>query len=284
MKNKLGLTYFIVIFFSFTALSQSLPDKEIVKAFLKSKTYIVFDVGMFSSYNFYIKDVIEKEWTVTPFEFISYSEFDSKRKESKSSFLVLTDVVFTGDKSQTVYNFLNLVLGGNYQSIDNMPDIINFPLSVSGQDEDLYVYKLSSIIRFIQNHVLMLKQQPELCGKNIEEIYRIKKTGFDDKTFYFLKDELAPEINSVNNIKSFFPYSVKITGKEEIEKAITERAKNVIFLHKVGSSEKSGNKQCFVILLGADDSDIYFYSHHKISKREGDFLTKKELLKIAHVR
>ena len=73
--NRLVLILIIIALLPLFSFSQKLPGKEIVNTFFKSKTYIVYDVGMFSSYNFYIKDVIEKEWTITEYEFISYDEF-----------------------------------------------------------------------------------------------------------------------------------------------------------------------------------------------------------------
>jgi len=281
MTKKLISILFLILTLSSSIWSQKIPSKELIELFLKSKTYIVYDVSMFSSYNFYVKEAIENEWTITEYEFISYNEFKEKRKEKNSSFLVLTDVTFNNDKTATVYNFINLILGGNYHFISDMPDIVNIPLSISGQDEDLYVYKIPAIIGFIQKHALMLKQKPQLANKPIEDIYKIADSKLTGKTFYFLKEDLSPDINTVGKIKSIFPFSVKITTKEEIEKMINQKTKDAVFLHKVGSNSKQGNRQCFTVLIGADNFEIYYFSHHTLTRKNGNYLLKKDLIKLA---
>lgn len=281
MTNKLISILLLTFFLPLTIWSQKVPSKKIVETFLKSKTYIVYDVSMFSSYNFYVKDAIENNWTITEYEFISYNEFIQKRKQKNSSFLVLTDVTFNNDKTATVYNFLSLILGGNYRFVSDMPDIVNIPLSISGQDEDLYMYKIPAIIGFIQKHALLLKMKPELASKPVEEVYKITDSGFAGKTFYFIKEDLAPEINSITKIKEVFPFAVKILAREEIEEAINKKVKNIIFLHKVGSDSKQGNRQCFTVLIGADDYEIYYFNHHTITRKNGNYLQKKDLIKLA---
>jgi len=281
MINKFLSVLFLILFLPSLFWAQTIPSEELVKLFLKSKTYIVYDVSMFSAYNFYIKEAIENEWKITEYEFISYNEFAEKRKEKNSSFLVLTDVTFNNDKTATVYNFLSLILGGNYRFVSDMPDIINIPLSISDQDDDLYVYKIPAIIGFIQKHTLLLKQQPQLAGKPIEDVYKITDKGLTDKTFYFLQEDLSPEINTVSKIKKVFPFPVKILTKEQIEESINNKEKGIIFLHKVGSNSKQGNRQCFIVLIGADDYEIYYFNNHTITKKNGNFILKKDLIKLA---
>ncbi len=58
------------------------PDKDEIKQFNASKTCVVLEDDPFSSYNIYIKEVVEKSWKITPFEFITVKQFNVRRLES----------------------------------------------------------------------------------------------------------------------------------------------------------------------------------------------------------
>ncbi|MCF8371271.1 MAG: hypothetical protein K9H64_06600 [Bacteroidales bacterium] len=266
---------------SFCSFGQKTPSSEQVKAFFESKTYIVYEGSLFSSYNIYLKDAIDKEWTITPFSTIPYSLFEAKRKEAKSSFLVVSDVQFTGDKTGTTYNFLNLVLGGNYRSLTEMPDLVNIPLSISDQDEENYVYKLVALIRFIQKHMLLLQSQPGLCNKEFEGIYKQKTTDFSDKTIYMVKEELNDDVNSLPEIAEVYPYPVVLSTLDEIEAAIASRNSNGLILHIVGPDSPKGNRSCFKVLIGTDDAEVYYYDQHKVSAKNPTCFLKKDFENIA---
>ncbi len=260
---------------------QKTPSTEQVDAFFNSTTYIVYEGSMFSSYNIYLKDAIDKEWSITPYKVIPYSEFESRINESNTSFLVVTDVQFVKDRTNTTYNFLNLLLGGNYQSVETMPDLVNIPLSLTGQDEERYVYKISALIRFVQNHMNFLKCNPEWCEKEFAKIYNTSRGGFSGRRLYLLQDELENTINSQEELSKNYPFSAEISSREEIELCIESKKKNALFLHIVGPDTPSGNKICFKVLIGADDAEIYYYGYHSVSAKKASRFLKKDLEKIA---
>lgn len=266
---------------SFLSLGQKTPSAEQVKAFFESKTYIVYEASLFSSYNIYLKDAIDKEWTITPFSTIPYSQFEAKRKDANSSFLVVSDVQFMGDKTGTTYNFINLVLGGKYPSLTEMPDLVNIPLSISDQDEENYVYKLVALIRFIQKHMLLLQSQPGLCNKEFEGIYKQKTTDFSGKTIYIAKEELNNDINSLQEIAQVYPYPVVLSSLEDIEAAIAAKKSNGLILHIVGPDSPKGNRSCFKVLIGTDDAEVYYFDQHKVSAKNPNRFLKDDFEEIA---
>jgi len=277
-------SFFLIFIFAQPLFAQKTPTTELVNEFLNSKTYIVLEGSLFSSYNIYLKAAIDNEWKITPSEIISYSEFQKKRKMPNTSFLVVTNVQFNNDKTGTTYDFLNLLLGGNYRGLDDMPDLVNLPLSLAGQDGESYVYKLSALIRFIQIHIQNLKDNPELTNKDFKKIFKANNGNFKDKTIYLLKEELAENINSMAKLKKAYPYSIKISNKEEIEKLIETKQENAVFLHIVGPDKPTGNRMCFKVLMGADNAQIYYYGHHTVSSKKESCLLKKDLQKIAKTK
>lgn len=270
-----------ILFVSFISLGQKTPSTELVQAFFQSKTYIVYEGSLFSSYNIYLKDAADKEWTITPFSIISYGQFEAKRKEANASFLVVSYAQFTGDRTGTTYNFLNLIMGGKYPSLTEMPDLVNIPLSISDQDEELFVYKLAALIRFVQKHMQLLQAQPGFCDKEFGGLYKQKKEGFSEKTLYLLKEELDEDVNSLPEIEDVYPYPVVLCSRAEIEETITSKKSNGLILHKVGPDSPSGNRTCFKVLIGTDDAEVYYYSHHNVSTKNPSCFLKKDFEEIA---
>ena len=93
------------------------PDKDEIKQFKASKTCVVLEDDPFSSYNVYIKEAVNDSWKITPYEFITVKEFNVRRLNPAYSFIVLTQTNFDKDKSNGLYNFINLLQGKNVNKL-----------------------------------------------------------------------------------------------------------------------------------------------------------------------
>jgi hypothetical protein len=244
------------------------PTEDEIKQFFKTKTLVVLQDNPMSSYNFEIKDIIKKEWNLTEYEFIDATEFDEKRLDPQYSFLIMTQVNFARDKTRADYRFLHLMLGGNYFRVNQMPDIVSVPVSYSGVGEDSYVYKISALVRWMQNHVQLIHKNPDLIGNNMFQYYRDNVSDIQDKTLYVIREELAPEVNSEKKIKAVYPYPFKIVSKEDVQRAIEERDSDVAFLHKVGPEGSMLNARTYKVVLGAGETTLYYFDYHKIDKKK----------------
>ena len=257
------------------------PTPEEVDRFYQTKTLVVLEDNPIAEYNFVIKDFMQKEWTLTQYDFIKYSEFEEKRMDPQYSFIMLNQVRFDKDKSLAKYNFLSLVLGSKDQVASDMPDLCPVPISYFGVDEDHYNYKLQIILRFMQKHVEMIHKNPKMIKTNMFKYYNENMKEIKDKTLYLIKDELAPECNTEAKIRKVYPYKIKIVSRDEVSKAIDEKDPNVVFLHKVGPEGTKLVARCYNILIGAADSEFYYFNYHKISDKEPDGFLLSDFKKLA---
>jgi len=282
IKVKRGLILFMIAcFISNTGFSQSyIPSKEEVTSFFNTKTLIVLEDNPMLQYNINIKSVIEKYWTITEYDFISFKEFEEKRQDPQYSFLLMTQVSFQRDKLDARYNFLQLLLGKKAFRVNQMPEICSVPLAYYGVYEDSYVYKLGTLVRFIQKHVTLLKEKPGMVSSNVLEYYNKNIKNIQDKVLYLVQDELAKEINSVPRIKKVYPYKFKIVTREEIEEAIENQDENVVFLHKVGPEGTRVKARCYKVIIGVKDADFYYFDYHMINKKKPDGLLESDLKKL----
>jgi hypothetical protein len=263
------------------ALPQNyVPTNDDIKAFFTTKTLVVLEDNPLLEYNYIIKDVMKKEWTITPYDFISSAEFEEKRKDPQYSFIYMARVTFESDKTDASYRFLNLSLGGDYYRLNEMPDLVAVPLAYYDVEEENYSYKLAILVRFMQNHVRLISEHPEIISANVFKHYNDNIKDIRDKTLYILESELSSDVNSAARIKKVYPYKFKIATREEIAEAIDERDPNVVFLHKVGPEGTKEHARCYKVIIGAADANFYYFDYHSVSDKNPDGFLAEDFKKL----
>jgi len=255
------------------------PTKDDLARFPKTKTLVVLEDNPLSEYNLILKEVMPTEWTMTPFDFISWKEFEAKRTDPNLSFIVMTQVKFDKDKSNAKYNFMSLLLGGNYVTINNMPDLCPLPLSYASAGDDDYSYKLGIFIRFMQKHVKLLMENPGIASENILKYYNKNLSSMKGKTLYLVAKEMAKDVNTEPKIKKVYAGSIKLVSKDDIRQAIADK-KEIVFLHKVGPENTKFKGRCIKILIGADDAKFYYFDYHTVDDDTPDGFLAKDFKKL----
>jgi hypothetical protein len=153
-------------------------------------------------------------------------------------------------------------------------------LSYHGVYEDSYVYKLGTLVRFVQKHVLLLKENPGIISSNVLEYYNKNTKNISDKTLYVVEDELAKEVNSAARIKKVYPHKFRIVTRDEIEEAIEAQDPNVVFLHKVGPEGTRIHARCYKVVIGAADADFYYFDYHMINSKKPDGFLESDFKKL----
>lgn len=279
MRTLIFLAAFTIISASMQA--QYVPTKEDLDKFYKSKTYVVMEKNPMLEYNLVIKDVMSREWKLTDVEYTTYKEFEEKlRFNPNLSFLVMTQVSFDKDKTGARYKFLHVLLGGDANEIRDMPEVCSVPLAYRNVEEDSYIYKLSTLLRFVQNHIELINSDPSIISSNIFKYYNKNIKDISSKTLYLVKDELSSDVNTIAKIKKVYPFKFKLTTREEIGELIVKRDPNAVFLHKVGPEGTHLSARCYKIIIGASDANFYYFDYHMINKKKPDGLLKKDFKKM----
>jgi len=162
-----------------------------------------------------------------------------------------------------------------------MPEIAAVPLSYYNVEEDSYYYKLAVLVRFLQNHALLVREKPEIISANVLNYYNNNMKEIKNKILYLLKDELASGIQTTEDIKKVYPHPFEIVDIEDIEEAIEKKDPNVVFLHKVGPEGTKLNARSYKIIMGAADASLFYFDYHKISTKNPDGLLQTDLKKLS---
>ncbi|PKP37812.1 MAG: hypothetical protein CVT98_05655 [Bacteroidetes bacterium HGW-Bacteroidetes-15] len=278
--RKLVALFCLILLTTVTYADRYVARHQDIKTFLGTTTYVVLEDNPMSEYNFAIKKAIENSWKITPYEFITSAQFEEMRGDISKSFLVRLAVKFTGDKLEATYHFMSVVLGSGVKRHTDMPDIVSVPLGYSTVPEDSYTYKIESLVRFAQNHIRIIDENPDLIKANIFQHYNKQRKETRNKELWLLESDIDKNVRSLAAIRKNYPHTVKIVTKDDIEKAIAERNENVIFLHKVGPEGTRLQARCYKILIGAGDDQFYYFDYHMISKKNGDGFLAKDFKKI----
>jgi hypothetical protein len=267
-----------LFFCAFTLAGQApFPSKDEIKQFTESKTCVVLEDDAFSSYNVLIKKAVQSFWKITPYEFIEVKEFNVRRLNPKYSFIVLTQTNYDKDKSRGLYNFINLLQGKDVNKLGEMPEICAVPLSFAGEDDMDYSYKLGAILSFIQKHAQMIAEDPSLTGRKYLKYYNKFTPEVHNRTILVKKEDLSPEISTIDKIKAIYKYKIEIVSEDDIIKAIEDKSPDTVILHMVGPVDDETSGLCFKMLIGTDDSNMYYYNQHTISKTSPNGLLPADL-------
>lgn len=259
------------------AQREYLPTAEDLTKFHSTTTYVVLSDNAMADWNFEIRDAIEKFWTITDFEFLEYKDFADKSIDANASFLYVATVSFEKDKSNTRYTFLCLSLGGpDHESIDELHDITNVPLSYYGVDEDEYTYKLGLLVRFMQQHIKVITDDPKLVSQNVFQYYNDNMGSVKGKTLYLTEEDLPFDLSTDAKIRAVYPYDFQIVDREQIKDLIMAEDENAVILHKVGPQSTIIHDRVYKILMGASDARFYYYDWHKSNKKKPDAFLKSD--------
>ncbi len=280
MKTFFALLTTLMLTLTIATAQDHIPSAADYQAFLKTRTLVVMDPNPMSDFNFKIQSVMKRHWKITPFDFITEEEFEKKKDDPSYSFLLTTTVTFDIDKTKARYTFLSLLMGKQGAKVNNMPDLISIPLSYVRVEETSYAYKMDAFVRFVQDHVNLMISDPSLIKKNPLQYYNKNIKSLKGKTLLLAKRDLQNSVDTEAKIKKVYPYNVRIVDEEEIMEAIERQDPDVVFLHKVGPEGGNFKARCYKIIIGAADSQFYYFDYHTIDKSTPDRLLMKDLKKM----
>lgn len=281
MKKLYTFLLVIIPFVHLQAQREYLPTEDDLKHFYTTKTYVVLEENQLSDYNMEISDAVKRFWDITEYEFIKMKDFAKMSEDKNASFLYPATVSFEKDRSNTRYVFLCLSLGGTNTNLDELKDVANIPLSYYGVDSDHYSYKLGGLVKFLQNHVRIITEDPSIVSQNVYKYYNENSGDLKGKTLYLVAENLARDVNTLSKIRAIYPYGVKIVDQETLKDLIMAKEEDAVVLYKVGPQGKKMNARVYKMLVGVSDAKFYYFDYHKVNAKRPDAFLASDFKKLA---
>ncbi|HBE42962.1 MAG TPA: hypothetical protein DDW27_17515 [Bacteroidales bacterium] len=257
------------------------PGRNEIKQFTSSKTCVVLEDDDFSFFNSFIKKAMKAYWTLTPYEFIDHDEFSRRRNKPDYSFIMLTETTVDRDKSNSAFNFLNLVQGKNVRNINDMPEICALPLSCASEDDLDYGYKLGAFLLFMQKHAMLIIEDPTKTGRRYLRFYNENIPQLVGRKILARQEDLSRTVGDIDKIRAIYSGEFEIVTEEEIVKAIETKTPGTVVLHKVAPAGDVSEGYCFKMLIGTDDATMYYYNSHAIDQMNPNGLLPADLKRLA---
>jgi len=267
----------LLVFASITVFAQR-PTATIeqVNAFMKSKTYVIKRDDLLGDYNAFMEKALKDNWKLTQYELITYEEFEKLRLDKNNSFILMTEMNFFKDKVVTSYDFISVLIGGDYKKVKDMPEICSFPLAFTNDDEkENTMNKVPAIIAFMSSHIKNIQSNSKLLKDKKYKYYTKQKKSIANKTFYLIKDEQSSTVKDEKAIKALYPGTVKFVEIDDITKTVEGKKSDIVFLHRVTSPEGIPGTRCYTIIMSGSGELLYF-NYHLITGSANNGILAKE--------
>lgn len=265
MKKSILIILSICISINLVA-QKAVGSAKDLAAFLKSTTFLVTEQDDFSPYNTIMQKAMKEFWTITPYQVISYSEFDKMKNKPQYSFIVLT-TVYPDKNFDIQYNALSVVIGAPGKRFEELPEVGSFPLTFYNQDDWQYLNKIGSILLFLQNHIRITSENKNLNQLTILNYYKKNTPSLENKTIYFTSDQLDSQVNTIEQIQKIYKGDVKIVESSDIENIVYNRDNKAVLAHIVTSEQTTSSTiKSFKYLIGANDGKLYYIEEKNTTK------------------
>jgi len=127
----------------------------------------------------------------------------------------------------------------------------------------------------------MIMKNPTTPALRYLKYYNKNVPDIRNKTILVRESDLSPEVNTLERIRTYYPYNVRIVDEEEIIKAVDEKAKDVLIVHKVGPDGVKQTGTCMKMLIGTDDAVMYYFDSHMVDSKNASGLLISDLKRLA---
>ena len=241
--------------------AQITTRREKLKDFTSKTTKVVLTGDEFLDEA--LKESVAATWTVSPYEFCTNDEFQKIKSNADFYFLMVVKGQFRRE-SEPGIDMLTLVKGGEGESVNDMYEVVNFPLRSSEDPSG------REFLKIIQDHTISLtdtemKAYSSLGAKDSKKL-RIKR-------IFFWSEDFAPQVDE--QTKRSLDEDILIKDDEdEVDEIFNEGTFNAVVSYVVAPSEPVNGSICYKMLIGADNHELYYFKKHKITAKNGKgFLT-----------
>ena len=257
--------------------AQITTRREKLKDFTSKTTKVVLTGDEFLDEA--LKESVAATWTVSPYEFCTNDEFQKIKSNADFYFLMVVKGQFRRE-SEPGIDMLTLVKGGEGESVNDMYEVVNFPLRSSEDPSGREFVMLPAFLKIIQDHTISLtdtemKAYSSLGAKDSKKL-RIKR-------IFFWSEDFAPQVDE--QTKRSLDEDILIKDDEdEVDEIFNEGTFNAVVSYVVAPSEPVNGSICYKMLIGADNHELYYFKKHKITAKNGKGFLSSDIKTIKTLR
>lgn len=274
-------TFFAIaclLLLSITAAGQTkIMTRKLDIGDVSSKITKVVLTGNDAVTNLAIKEEIERNWVISPYEFCTLEEFERIKCDTNYFFLLKTIGQYKKEPEPSV-EFLSLLRGGPdaEKGLDKMLEVISLPLRALSDESGRYFTFIPAYINIIQEHIPIVTRSDISAYTGIYTYTdKINKSG--DMEVLFCDTDLSEDITDSAR-ERYFKDGMEIVDSETIDEALADMQPNTLVSYTVAAKD---GRFCFKMLISTEDYSLYFYRKHRMSRRLGPGFLIEDIKRVA---
>lgn len=280
MKKFTILT--LAVLFPLLGWGQAQIDTKKMKIsdFTRKITKVVLTGNQF--YDTCLENEVAAKWSVSPFEFCSFEEFEKLKTDDSYYFLITTKGQFKKE-AEPGLTFLTLAKGGkSVKGIDDMLEIVAFPYASAEDPSGREITFLPAFLDIIQNYALDSMEKDINAYTGLPN-YTLNISRSGDMTLVFsegdLSDEVTPDVKNQH-----FDAGVLVLPEEEADEYMSPEKTNTLVSYVACPTSAKPGSYCYKMLIDPQTSRLYYFRKHKISKKAAPGFLAEDIRRITAPR
>ena len=229
-----------------------------------------------------LRESVASHWDLSPYEFCSFEEFNALKTNPNYYFLLIVKERFRKESDPCI-NVLTLVKGGSGagKSIDDMLEVVSFPLCSSDAPSGRELILLPAFLEIIQDHTAGLTDT-ELKAYSGLGNYNKHIRALKNRRIHFCEEDLAPQIG--RKLTGSLDEDILLEDEDTVDEVFSRGTFNAVVSYVVAPEDPVNGSVCYKMLIGADTHELYYFKKHRISARRGKGFLASDLKAIEGVR
>lgn len=278
MKRFLISVIAVLIPVSMFSQAQITTKKMKLEDFPEKVTKVVLSGNMFIDGS--IEDAVKNWWTVSPYEFCSFQEFESLKGKEDYYFLMVVTGQFRKE-SVPGLAMLSLVKGGKGSdlSLDKMLEVVTVPICSADYPSGREITFMPALIDIVQNHVLASMERDYSAYGGLET----NSTRLDaarSKRIVIADTDLSSEVDDAF-LEDLPGDRIEIVPEADADALLEAGVSNTLVSYTVSPYDAGPGSYCYKMLIDTQTHSLYYYRKHRISKNAGPGFLPEDISRIA---
>ena len=255
----------VLIPVSMFSQAQITTKKMKLEDFPEKVTKVVLSGNMFIDGA--IEDAVKNRWTVSPYEFCSFQEFESLKGKEDYYFLMVVTGQFRKESGPGI-EFLSLLKGGPEaeKGLDKMLELITFPYAAVDSPSGRETVFLPLMLNIVQQHVLssiatdIVAYSPLIAYSN--NIGKIK-----GKQVIMAEEDLSADVLQLED--DYLKAPIVVTDMDTADEYVAGNVADAVVSYTVCPEDPQPGAFCYKMLVNAEDGELYYFRKHRITRKTG---------------
>ena len=230
------------------------------------------------------QEVVDK-WTASPFEFCTLEQFQERMTDERYYFLIVTENRFKGEETPGLL-FLSLLKGGKEaaeEGIGGLHEVISLPVQAVEGGIGRELVFMGAMVKAVQDFTLAAMESEKVAYQRTDW-FNARYARMGKMMQLLIADEdLAPEVQN-KDLQRFLDTDCQVVKAADADAEYLAGSSNTLVSYTVAPFSPSQGSWSYVMLIEAENEELFFIDRHKITGRKGAGITPDELKQIARKR